>query len=46
MGADGIPHQHQAAGDRLSVSIGPTGYLARELVDELPSLLAELGQRV
>lgn len=39
-------HLHQAAGDRLSVSIGPTGYLARELVDELPSLLAELGQRV
>jgi len=39
-------HLHTAAGDRLSVRIGPTGYLARELVDELPSLLAELGQGV
>lgn len=37
---------HAAAGDRLDARVGPTGYLARELVDELPALLAELGQRV
>ena len=37
---------HAAAGDRLNARIGPTGYLARELVDELPALLAELGQQV
>lgn len=39
-------HLHISAGDRLAARIGPTGYLARELVDELPALLAELGQRV
>ncbi|MCU1545309.1 MAG: NAD(P)H-hydrate dehydratase [Homoserinimonas sp.] len=37
---------HAAAGDRLAARIGPSGYLARELVDELPTVLAELGQRV
>jgi ADP-dependent NAD(P)H-hydrate dehydratase len=36
---------HAAAGDRLNARLGPTGYLARELVDELPALLAELGQQ-
>lgn len=38
-------HLHATAGDRLAARIGPTGYLARELVDELPPVLAELGQR-
>ena len=36
---------HAAAGDRLNARIGPTGYLAREIMSELPVLLAELGQR-
>ena len=35
-------HLHAAAGDRLAARIGPTGYLARELLDELPVVLAEL----
>ena len=35
-------HLHAAAGDRLAVRVGRTGYLARELVDELPALLTEL----
>jgi ADP-dependent NAD(P)H-hydrate dehydratase len=39
-------HLHASAGDRLAARIGPTGYLARELIDELPSILVELGQRV
>ncbi|MCU1569780.1 MAG: carbohydrate kinase, YjeF related protein [Naasia sp.] len=34
---------HSAAGDRLSARIGPLGFLARELLDELPPLLTELG---
>jgi ADP-dependent NAD(P)H-hydrate dehydratase len=34
---------HAAAGDRLSARIGPLGFLARELLDELPVLLRELG---
>ncbi|WP_246852773.1 NAD(P)H-hydrate dehydratase [Naasia sp. SYSU D00948] len=33
---------HAAAGDRLSARIGPLGFLARELLDELPALLTEL----
>jgi hypothetical protein len=33
---------HGTAGDRLAARIGPLGYLARELVDELPALLVEL----
>lgn len=32
---------HGAAGDRLAASVGPLGYLARQLTGELPSLLAE-----
>ncbi|TFD90693.1 NAD(P)H-hydrate dehydratase [Cryobacterium lactosi] len=36
---------HAAAGERLNARVGPTGYLARELLPELPVLLAELGQR-
>ncbi len=39
-------HLHASAGDRLAARIGPTGYLARELIDELPAVLVELGQRV
>jgi ADP-dependent NAD(P)H-hydrate dehydratase len=35
---------HAAAGDRLNARVGPTGYLARELLTELPTVLAELGQ--
>jgi len=37
-------HLHAATGDRLTARVGPTGYLARELVDGLPEVLAELGQ--
>ena len=33
---------HGEAGARLAVSRGPLGYLARELLDEAPSILAEL----
>ncbi|MDQ1512288.1 MAG: hypothetical protein QOC59_130 [Microbacteriaceae bacterium] len=32
---------HAAAGDRLSARIGPLGFLARELADELPVVLAQ-----
>lgn len=32
---------HGAAGDRLAASVGPLGYLARQLTGELPGLLAE-----
>jgi ADP-dependent NAD(P)H-hydrate dehydratase len=35
-------HVHAAAGDRLATRIGRLGYLARELPDELPTLLDEL----
>ncbi|WP_456847498.1 NAD(P)H-hydrate dehydratase [Cellulomonas sp. P5_C6] len=35
-------HLHAAAGDRLAVRVGRVGYLARELVDEIPALLTEL----
>ena len=35
-------HLHAAAGDRLAARVGRVGFLARELVDELPALLAEL----
>lgn len=34
---------HAAAGDRLSVGVGPLGYLARELLPELPRVLVEVG---
>jgi ADP-dependent NAD(P)H-hydrate dehydratase len=36
-------HLHVAAGDRLAGRIGPVGYLAHELLDELPGLLVEVG---
>ena len=36
-------HVHAAAGDRLAVSVGAMGFLARELLDELPRVLVELG---
>lgn len=32
---------HAAAGDRLAVRLGPLGFLARELADELPALMLE-----
>jgi hydroxyethylthiazole kinase-like uncharacterized protein yjeF len=35
-------HLHAAAGDRLASRKGSPGYLARELADELPSLMMEL----
>jgi ADP-dependent NAD(P)H-hydrate dehydratase len=35
-------HLHAAAGDRLAVRVGRVGYLARELIDEIPALLTEL----
>lgn len=35
---------HAAAGDRLAARIGPLGYLAHELADELPGLLARFGE--
>lgn len=33
---------HALAGDRLSQSVGPLGFLARELLDEFPGLLVEI----
>jgi ADP-dependent NAD(P)H-hydrate dehydratase len=33
---------HAAAGDRLAARVGPLGFLARELLDELPLVLTEL----
>ena len=33
---------HGSAGDRLAARVGPTGYLARELLDGLPAVLVEL----
>jgi NAD(P)H-hydrate repair Nnr-like enzyme with NAD(P)H-hydrate dehydratase domain len=33
---------HTAAGNRLASRVGPVGYLARELLDELPQVLAQL----
>jgi hydroxyethylthiazole kinase-like uncharacterized protein yjeF len=35
-------HLHSAAGDRLSARIGPVGFLAREIADEAPAILAAL----
>jgi ADP-dependent NAD(P)H-hydrate dehydratase len=35
-------HLHGRAGERLSARCGPLGYLARELLPEMPSLLVEL----
>src|SRR5205814_1158949 len=36
-------HLHARAGDRLAARMGGLGYLARELLDEVPPLMAELG---
>jgi len=36
-------HSHAAAGDRLAVSVGALGFLASELLTELPRVLVELG---
>lgn len=35
-------HLHAAAGDRLAPRVGPQGFLARELLDELPQVMLEL----
>lgn len=35
-------HLHAAAADRLASRMGPLGFLARELADELPALLLEM----
>ncbi len=35
-------HLHATAGDRLAERIGPLGYLARDLVDELPAALRDV----
>jgi hydroxyethylthiazole kinase-like uncharacterized protein yjeF len=35
-------HLHAAAADRLASRMGPLGFLARELTDELPALMLEL----
>jgi len=36
-------HAHSVAGDRLAVEVGPLGYLAGELLGELPRVLVEVG---
>ena len=36
-------HLHASAGDRLASRLGSLGYLARELTEELPALMMELG---
>jgi ADP-dependent NAD(P)H-hydrate dehydratase len=36
-------HVHAAAGDRLAARVGTLGFLARELLPELPVVLGELG---
>ena len=36
-------HVHAVSGDRLAVAVGPLGYLASELLDELPRVLVEIG---
>jgi ADP-dependent NAD(P)H-hydrate dehydratase len=36
---------HARAGERLAETVGPLGYLARELLLEIPSLMKELGAR-
>ncbi len=35
-------HLHAAAGDRLTARVGVVGYLARELLDEIPVVMVEL----
>ena len=39
----GAPICMRAAGDRLASRLGGLGYLARELTEELPPLMMELG---
>jgi ADP-dependent NAD(P)H-hydrate dehydratase len=36
-------YAHAVAGDRLAVQVGPLGYLAGELLGELPRVLVEVG---
>lgn len=36
-------HLHARSGERLAASVGPVGYLARELPAQVPAVLAELG---
>jgi ADP-dependent NAD(P)H-hydrate dehydratase len=36
-------YAHAASGDRLAVRVGPLGFLAGELLAELPSVLVEVG---
>ena len=36
-------HAHSSAGDRLAVGVGPLGFLASELLTELPRVLVEVG---
>lgn len=36
-------YAHAATGDRLAVAVGPLGFLARELLDEVPRVLVEIG---
>jgi hydroxyethylthiazole kinase-like uncharacterized protein yjeF len=35
-------HVHGTAGERLAARVGPVGYLARELLDEVPGVLTSL----
>ncbi|GMA42243.1 NAD(P)H-hydrate dehydratase [Mobilicoccus caccae] len=35
-------YSHGRAGERLAARVGPTGFLARELLDEIPRVLVEL----
>jgi ADP-dependent NAD(P)H-hydrate dehydratase len=37
-------HLHAEAGNRLAARIGPVGYLAREIVKELPDALRHIGE--
>lgn len=36
------PYLHATVGDRLAAAIGPVSFLARELLDAMPKVLAEL----
>jgi len=35
-------YAHGRAGERLAARVGPTGFLARELLEEIPQVLVEL----
>ncbi len=35
-------HLHARAGERLASAVGPVGYLARQIADEIPATMAEL----